>query len=139
MSNINHQNSRYILLSEYLFILVPFVVIVIVRSYNGSLQTLFEAPDWSFAASILWGQTIVKLVAGGSSGTVVWQRMTLIISAIFVFGLIPSLVTLTIMLISESPPIYHVYLQLILFVLASLVYFLVGSVGQILLDNSNNT
>lgn len=137
MNNKNHTNSYFILVSEYLFILVPFLVIIIVKIFNNSLETIFEAPDWSFAASILWGQTIVKLVSGGSAGDVVWQRMTLIISAIFVLGLIPSLVTLTIILIADSPPIFHVYLQLFLFITSSIIYFLAGSAGQVLLDNSD--
>lgn len=139
MNNKNHTNSYFILLSEYLFILVPFVVIIIVKIYNNSLQTLFEAPDWSFAASILWGQTIVKLVAGGSAGTVIWQRVTLLIAAIFVLGLIPSLVTLTIILIADNPPVFHVYLQIGLFVISSVTYFLAGSAGQVLLDDSNKS
>lgn len=136
MNNLDHTNSRYILLSEYLFILVPFIVILIVKVYSNTIETIFSAPDWSFAASILWGQVIVKLVAGGSAGNVVWQRITLLISAIFVLGLIPSLVTLTIILIADSPPTFLMYLQLSLFLISSAVYFSVGSAGQILLDNS---
>ncbi|HHS99449.1 MAG TPA: hypothetical protein ENK73_01200 [Thiomicrospira sp.] len=136
MSSKKGTNAYFILLSEYLFILVHFVVIIIVKAYSGALQTLYEIPDWSFAASVLWGQTIVKLVAGGSAGTVIWQRVTILISGIVVLGLIPSLVTLTIMLIAENPPVFHVYLQLTLFTMSSIIYLLVGSVGQVLLDNS---
>lgn len=138
MNSNESSNSKFILYSEYLFILVPFIVITIVKAFNSSIQELLYVPDWSFAASILWGQTIVKVVAGGVSNKVIWQRTVLVVSGLIVIGLIPSLITLALMLVSGEPPLFLTYLQGILFVLATVVFLSFGAAGQILLDKSNS-
>jgi len=137
MSKESFQNSRYILFSEYLFVLMPFIVIAIVKAYNSSIATLLQAPDWSFAASILWGQAIVKLVSGSSSGPVIWQRSSLVVSLIIVLGLIPSLITLALILISEAPPSFLIYQQIILFLLSSVIFFFVGTAGHVLMERNS--
>ena len=81
MSNkdTKYTNARIILLSEYLFIFLPFIVIAIVKIYNSKIDEFLRAPDWSFASSILFGQLLVKFVAGSIiRDKVQWQRIVLI-------------------------------------------------------------
>lgn len=136
MNNLDiMNNTRYALFAEYLFILLPFIVIAIVKIYTHSLETLLSAPDWSFAASILWGQTIVKLVSGCSLHGAIWQRLSLLVSTLIVLGIVPSLIILALMLISTTPSLILVSMQMILFVLSSIAFIWIGTAGQTLLES----
>ncbi|CAI2302574.1 hypothetical protein ACEWBT_23425 [Vibrio parahaemolyticus] len=131
----SNQNAWLILLSEYLFIFLPFLVIGIIKIYKSDFATFFQAADWSFAASILFGQVIVKLV----SGSVIhkhaqWQRVVVLLSFILVLGLVPSLIVLALILIDGGVSEFLVNMQLSLFCLASLVFFLVGSAAHTMID-----
>lgn len=131
----SNQNAWLILLSEYLFIFLPFLVIGIIKIYKADFSTFFQAADWSFAASILFGQVIVKLV----SGSVIyknakWQRVVVLLSFILVLGLVPSLIVLALILIDGGVSDFLVNMQLTLFSLASLVFFFVGSAAHTMID-----
>lgn len=131
----SNQNAWLILLSEYLLIFLPFLVIGIIKIYKSDFSTFFQAADWSFATSILFGQVIVKLV----SGSVIhkkaqWQRVVVLLSLILVLGLVPSLIVLALILIDGGVSEFLVGMQLSLFVLASLVFFLVGSAAHTMID-----
>ncbi|WP_278183522.1 hypothetical protein [Vibrio misgurnus] len=133
--NKSSQNAWLILLSEYLFIFLPFLVIGIIKIYKSDFSTFFQAADWSFAASILFGQVIVKLV----SGSVIhkkarWQRVVVLLSFILVLGLVPSLVVLALVLIDGGVSSFLVITQLVLFTLASVVFFLVGSAAHTMIE-----
>jgi len=131
----DHFEAWIILLSEYLFIILPFIVIAIVKIYSDNMHEFIKAPDWSFASSILFGQLLVKIVSGSLiRKEVQWQRVSLLISVILVFGLIPSLTTLTLMLISEGKSNFVIYTQLVLFVVASISFFCIGSAGQSMIN-----
>ncbi|AOT10439.1 hypothetical protein [Pseudoalteromonas luteoviolacea] len=137
MNSNNHIDAWVIILTEYLFILLPFIVIGIVKTYSADFRGFIEAPDWSFAASILFGQLLVKLVSGSLiHQKVIWQRVSLLIALILVFGLIPSLTTLTLILISEGKSSFVIYAQVFLFVVASILFFILGSAAQSMIENS---
>jgi hypothetical protein len=130
-----YANARIILLSEYLFVFLPFIVIAIVKIYSSQLDEFLKAPDWSFASSILFGQLLVKFVAGSIiREKVQWQRITLIISMIFVLGLVPSLVVLALMLIDNGQSQFLVVMQLTFFIIATVAYFLLGSTAQSMME-----
>lgn len=131
----SNQDAWLILLSEYLFIFLPFLVIGIIKIYKSDFSTFFQAADWSFAASILFGQVIVKLV----SGSVIhkkskWQRVVVLLSFILVLGLVPSLIVLALILIDGGTSSFLVNMQLVLFTLASGVFFFVGSAAHTMID-----
>jgi len=131
MNNQNHSEAWAVLFTEYLFIILPFVVIAIVKVYSSDLDGFLKAPDWSFASSILFGQLLVKMVSGSLIHQKVrWQRVSLLIAIILVFGLIPSLTTLTLILVSNGESAFVVNAQLTLFILASISFFLLGSAAQ---------
>jgi len=129
--SVDHVESWTILLSEYLFVILPFVVIAIVKVHSNDFHTFLKAPDWSFATSVLFGQLLVKIVSGSLiHQKVKWQRVSLLVSIILVFGLIPSLTTLTLILVSNGASIFPVIAQLVLFTLASITFFWIGSAAQ---------
>ncbi|MCR4536599.1 hypothetical protein [Shewanella xiamenensis] len=134
----SNQDAWLILLSEYLFIFIPFLVIGIVKIYKSDFSTFFQAADWSFAASILFGQVIVKLV----SGSVIhkkskWQRVVVLLSFILVLGLVPSLIVLALILIDGGTSSFLIIMQLVLFTLASSVFFFVGSAAHTMIDEGS--
>ncbi len=135
MNNSTAKNARYILCSEYLFILLPFIVIAIVKfSNNESVIAFLSIADWSFAASILWGQTIIKIVSGSLSGTVAWQRLSFLVSILIVVCLVPTLVTLALMLMAKVPSLFLISLQMFLFLTSTIAFFWIGAAGQTLLE-----
>ena len=124
---VSYTNVRIILLSEYLFVLLPFVVIAIVKIYTSTFDEFLEAPDWSFASSILFGQLLVKLVSGSIiKKEAQWQRVSLLITLIFVLGLVPCLIVLTLMLIDNGQSSFLIYMQVFLFVLSTLSFFFIS-------------
>lgn len=131
----SNQNALLILLSEYLFIFLPFLVIGIIKIYKADFSTFFQAADWSFAASILFGQVIVKLVSGlVIHSKAKWQRVVVLLSFILVLGLVPSLVVLALILIDGGVSSFLVKTQLVLFSLASVVFFWVGSAAHAMIE-----
>ena len=121
-----------------MFIFIPFLVIGIVKIYKSDFSTFFQAADWSFAASILFGQVIVKLV----SGSVIhrkskWQRVVVLLSFILVLGLVPSLIVLALILIDGGTSSFLIIMQLVLFTLASSVFFFVGSAAHTMIDEGS--
>jgi hypothetical protein len=95
-----------LVLGEVLFTLSPFIAISMVFYFKGrSLGDLFSQPEWALAASVISAQAVVKLVAGLLSlpgGRIVaWQLFTFLIAVVIVFGIIPSLIVLSLILSSE--------------------------------------
>ncbi|KXI23215.1 hypothetical protein, partial [Photobacterium sanguinicancri] len=133
--NKSNQNAWFILLSEYLFIFLPFLVIAIIKIYKSDFSTFFQAADWSFAASILFGQVIVKLVSGSViHSKAKWQRVVVLLSFILVLGLVPSLVVLALILIDGGVSNFLVNMQLTLFFFASVVFFFVGAAAHAMIE-----
>lgn len=131
----SNKNACFILFSEYLFIFLPFLVIGIIKIYKSDFSTFFQAADWSFAASILFGQVIVKLVSGSViHSKAKWQRVVVLLSFILVLGLVPSLVVLALILIDGGISDFLVNMQLTLFVLASAIFFFVGSAAHAMIE-----
>ena len=130
-------NSILGVTAELLFVLLPFVVLAIVVTYRvQGVQHLLAAADWSLGAAVLAGQSIVKLVAGvaASGRPRPWERTALIVTALIVFLLVPSLVCLALMQIADHPPFWLVVLQLLLFILCAIAFLMFGAVGQSLVD-----
>jgi hypothetical protein len=106
--NETHKTHRkaaiYAILGDLLFIVLPLVVISIVAvSVGRSLFAIIESPELSFGSAVLFGQTIIKVVSGYAhmkpSGA---EQPVFIIALIIVFGLVPSLVVLA-LLVSVNP------------------------------------
>lgn len=122
---------------ELLFVLLPLIVIAIIRVNAGSsMRELLSVPEWSFGTAVLMGQALVKLVSGvaAQQPTARWQLVALIVSAMVVLGLVPSLIVLSLMLTIASPGGALVGLQIALFLSGVVVFCVIGALGQTLLS-----
>jgi hypothetical protein len=128
----------FVLGSELLFILLPFIVSAIVLNQKGEFTRLFYLSEWSLAASVLMGQSVVKLISGILSfvnenrgyGRAHWEFISLLISGVIVLGLAPALIVLTLVLSASPPSKGLAVAQGVLFVLGLIVFLVVGGVGQ---------
>lgn len=126
----------YILISELLFTLLPILIIMIVRGYETKYELIFYNTEWSIMAIILFGQSIVKFSSGISNShkKFKWQLVSLIISIIIIFGLIPSIIILVINLLDSERTFSTHLVQILLFALSIFSYFVIGYMGQKMLD-----
>lgn len=127
---------KYILTSEFLFTLLPIVILLIVRSCENNFKAIFYNTEWSIIALILFGQSIVKFSSGTSNSKAKfrWQLVALVISIIIIFGLIPSSIILVINLSSKTMSLWTYVAQFSLFVISCITFFFVGAIGQMMLD-----
>lgn len=125
-------------LAELLFVLLPLLVLLIAFGVNGPnfWSRILHAPDWSFASSVLYGQSIVKFVSGITARPEArpWARVALIVSAVIVIFLVPTLVILACMLLISTVPLWTVLLQILLFIGSIVSFLTLGVVGQQLID-----
>lgn len=130
------RNLFYVLISEMLFTVLPLLVISIVRSYQSKFELIFYNTEWAMISIILFGQSIVKFSSGiaNSSLKFRWQLVSMIISLIIIFGLIPSIIVLIINLINNEMILGIHIAQIILFILSMITFFIVGYLGQKLIE-----
>lgn len=126
----------YILISELLFTLLPILIIMIVRGYETKYELIFYNTEWSIMTIILFGQSIVKFSSGisNSQKKFKWQLVSLIISIIIIFGLIPSIIILVINLLDSDKTFSTHLVQILLFAISVFSYFLIGYLGQKMLE-----
>lgn len=115
-------------ISELSFFLLPFVVMIVAFSIKKSLSDIFTHPEWSIASSIMFGQCITKTIYMLSklTGKVLHYRIGLVLSLIIVFGLVPSLTILSLIFVTDIIPIWLCILQIALFIIASIVFFIIN-------------
>jgi hypothetical protein len=137
--NVDHEKTHrkaafYALLGDLLFILLPLVVITIVDlSVGRPLFVIIESPELSFGSAVLFGQTIIKVVSGFAhtkpSGA---EQPVFIIALIIVFGLVPSLVVLALLLSVNPIPSGLQIAQGAIFALGIITFFFFGVKGHAL-------
>jgi hypothetical protein len=134
------------LISEYLFIILPFIVWVVSKFATGKLVVgeLIYIKDWSFAAAILSGQTLIKLTGGFSvagKNVISIDKIILITTLLIVFILLPAVIILAYVagasdaVAKPGEPIMHSNLagsQIALFLGATVAYYLLGGWGMYL-------
>jgi hypothetical protein len=87
-------------LMELLFVLVPLLVLMFVlRANHYPWSRVFASEEWSFASVILMGQAVAKYVIRSIGHPAVQRdRAGLVVAALIVLGLIPSVTILMIVL-----------------------------------------
>lgn len=132
----NNSATYYTLISEYVFTLLPVVILIIVRCYDEDFVGLINNTEWSIISLILFGQCIVKFSTGvaHSKESFCWQLVGLIISLIIVIGLIPSTIILVLILNGKEFTCGIYIAQIIFFLLSTVAFFFIGVIGQELLD-----
>lgn len=99
LSDVSNSWIRYIL-GDLSFVLLPLAVIVIIRvALDRDAYEVVLLPEWSFAAVVLFGQTITQTVElkARIQGDISW-RLDLLIK-FFVLGLILSVITLSLVVL----------------------------------------
>ena len=115
-------DALIVVASELLFIALPLEVISIVEFHHAGTWTApFNSSEWSFAAAVLFGQAVVKMISVAAEGAIK-ERATLCGALAMVFGLVPSLIVLALILIERAPTPGLRIAQMTLFVLGVLVY-----------------
>src|SRR5205823_6104152 len=118
--------------TEFLFIVLPLIVLAIVRTYQKNTFELLHTSEWVMMSAILFGQTLIKTIAAAITvrRSVYWQRIVLLTAIIIVLGIVPSLLVLGLVLVAEAPSMGLSITQMILFILSVITFFLVGGAFQ---------
>lgn len=114
--------------AELIFVFLPFIIIFVISTHKDSSINILYEPEWSMAASILTGQTIVRFISGLLNSKVDYKIgvVSLIVTILIAFILAPSLLVLPLIMISTSPETYLVVTQIVLFILAVLLFLFLG-------------
>lgn len=126
------------MLAELSFIFLPFIVILIVNLSKGDWIKLIQTADWALASTLLYGQTIVKIIMGVASREHSFnhQNFGLASALIISLGLVPSILIVAIFELNQNISIGLIVTQFVLLGFAIYVFLLFGTIGQILFSNS---
>lgn len=132
-------------MAEWLFAIVPLIVLSIVLSHLQHGGDVLESAEWSFGASVLAGQGVVRFVSGLVKGQrLSVDRVLLGVSAALVFVVVPANIVLALVLMNkEENPTKHlsslmVTGQVSLFVVASLLFIVAASFGHLWASRSED-
>ena len=118
--------------SEFLFVVLPLIVLTIIFLHNDRGSEIMASPEWSFGAAVLFGNGLVKLVGGLSArGGMHGERVGLFCAIILVLGLVPSLVVLSLILLSEHPSNGLIRAQELLGIFAAVSFFFCADMGSL--------
>ena len=122
------------MLAELSFIVLPFVVILIINLSRGEWAKLIQTSDWSMASTLLFGQTVVKIIMGVASQehSFNYQGFGLTSALIIVFGMVPSIIILALFQIYQDLSVGLIIAQFVLLGIAICVFLLFGTIGQVL-------
>lgn len=128
-------NTTCLMIAEYLFVLLPLIVVAIIYASDGELNAFLQTPEWSFAAAILFGLTIIKFFAGivCYAKPCNWQISIFYAALTIVFGLVPSLIVLSVLLTTSQYSLGLVVFQIFMFAVGTFAFFYLGKFGQSLL------
>lgn len=120
--------------AEYLFIAIPFLLLIAVKLYIATWQEIILSPEWSLAACLIFGQItskVSKAVAAASAKTseqhfgwyTAKRFLLVVISIATYFGML------------AKPTIELGYVQIVIFFLASFFHFKDGFTTKLLQKN----
>ncbi|WP_306331995.1 hypothetical protein [Vibrio injensis] len=116
------------LIADYIFVILPFVIILIVRSAQGVNDSFYMLPDWGIAATIVYGQLIVKLATAlaKTNKPKKTSAVSFYLTVLIAFGLVVNVVINILMLIIPNEVLGIT--QIVLFALATFCHFIIGLV-----------
>jgi hypothetical protein len=123
-------------LAEWFFSMLPLLVVTIVMTHLGRSSMVLESAEWTFGASILAGQALVRLVVGVvRAKRLAIERVILGISTILVFVVVPSNIILALVIMTEANDQHISSLlaaaQAGLFFLSSVLFILIASFAHL--------
>ena len=118
-------------LTEVLFVLLPIFVLGIILYYQNLAQAIWSAREWSFASAVLFGQGIISIIESmAEEGGYHRVRIVFVCAIVLVIGLVPSLVILALIVLSDKPPIWLTNLQMGCFVFSVICYFFCRAISD---------
>ncbi|HEX9671446.1 MAG TPA: hypothetical protein VGC93_18410, partial [Thermoanaerobaculia bacterium] len=127
-------------LPDFLFALLPLLVVTIVLRYAGRpWWRVLASPEWSFGSAVLFGQALMRFVMGvARAGRANLPLVSLTVAALIVFGLVPTLLVLACLLHwhesgGHEPVTWLIVLQILVFVASVCAFVLFGGLGESLL------
>ncbi|GMO14633.1 MAG: hypothetical protein Pg6A_00250 [Termitinemataceae bacterium] len=140
MNNQSEKSSLLIISFELLFAIMPLLILLLISLLTSqNLIQVFKRSDISFISVLLFGQTLVKLISGyvKNGNRLGWQRIAFVITFLFIFGIIPSVIYLIIVHLEISNMKMVYLLQNIWLILSVVVYIIFGCIGQMKLDENS--
>ena len=136
--NEDFRQESSAIIAELCFTFLPFVVILIINLTKNDWTKLIQTSDWALISTLLFGQTIVKIIMGVASQehSFNYQLFGLISALIIVFGLVPSITIITIFQISSKLPNSLVIAQFFLLGLSIITFLIFGTIGQVLFSTA---
>lgn len=130
-------NAKLIICIELLFSILPLLIIFILHiALKKNMREIFTGTDISFVSVVLFGQTVIKFMSGIAKSDTKknWQKIAFISSLLFILGIVPAVSFLIIIYTNkEISKIVYVF-QSIWFLLAIITYWIIGTIGQMYLD-----
>ena len=132
MTNASRKEVMASLKAGYIFILLPFVVLTLIKVlHHGSWEGVLLAADWSLASCIIFGQNAASLTkAALNRRGDVHENSFIYIFSRRLLGVTVSLVIYILMLL--DPNLWIGSIQLLLFLWASVRYFTDGMASAML-------
>jgi hypothetical protein len=135
---LGHQDRNRVIVelsSELLFAVLPLIVVLLVFISRDAPGKVWSSAEWSFAAAILFGQTVVRFTAGMSRGGAATAPVALTTTVLIVLGLVPALLILTLTLLANeagtAPALWLKVTQILMFIGAAIAYLVLGTVGAL--------
>ena len=90
-NRVKNNQAYGFIIGELSFILLPFLVMTLIYIYKNNLNHLLKEPEWSLTASVLFGQSIIKLIhtiikAGKDGKAIKHYNVGAFISLLILFG-----------------------------------------------------
>lgn len=132
-----YSNNLKSLMAAYLFVLLPFTILIFVKLLDGKWLDVILASDWSIASFIIFGQSLTSLSSALVSSSKIKKKYgwELHIAKLFITGIAPSLVLYIYML--NKPTILLGALQIFMFIYASYRFFVDGLTAKKLADTQS--
>ena len=111
--------------ADILFVLLPFAVVGMFKLWNVGLEPFLLSYDLSLAAAVLGGLAVVKFLLGMLvDPTMAKHRewITFLVAGTFFLILAPSLLFSVLVMLSEEPPKWVMFIQPLLVVLGITAY-----------------
>lgn len=135
--NKAESNAKLIIFIELLFSILPLIIISILHiALNKPLKEIFYSTDISFVSVTVFGQTVIRFMSGIAKSQTKknWQKIAFISSLLFILGVVPSIIYLILIYLNVLSSKIVYFLQLICFFLSVVCYWVIGTIGQMYLD-----
>jgi hypothetical protein len=122
--------------AEWIFAMLPLVVIAIVMASVGKLNAIVESREWGLGAAILSAQALYRFVGGVARAKKISLDRMLLGVALLLVGIVgPTNVILVLVVVAEmrdkAVPEGLAVAQTVLFWLASLLFIFLAAAGNL--------